>query len=109
MLGNPSARKVIAVSAVLLALVTACSRGDAAQTAVTNSSQAAPAPVAPPPAPALPPIATPEYDFSTVSKLINDAIAANELPGAVALIGRMASASSQGNRGWMDRPRPRSR
>ena len=29
----------------------------------------------------------PPYDFGTVSKLINDAIAANELPGAVVLIG----------------------
>ena len=81
-------RKAIAVGAITLALMTGCSRGDAAQTAETGSSQAAPAPVVvPPPAPALPPVAAPEYDFANVSKLINDAIAANELPGAVVLIG----------------------
>ena len=90
MFGKPSARKVIAVAAVLLALVTACSRGDAAQTAVTTSTQAAPVPVAPAPVPAppaLPPVAASPYDFGTVSTLIDDAIAANELPGAVVLIG----------------------
>ena len=87
MSGKPFGRKAVAVGAALLALVAACSHGDAAQTAVTNSSQAAPAPVAPPAPPALPPVAAPEYDFSTVSELINDAIAANELPGAVVMIG----------------------
>jgi CubicO group peptidase (beta-lactamase class C family) len=87
MFGKRYARTAVAVGAVLLALATACSHGDAAQTAVTSSSQAAPAPVAPPPSPASPPVAAPEYDFSTVSKLIDDAIAANELPGAVVLIG----------------------
>ena len=35
----------------------------------------------------LPPVAASPYDFGTVSTLINDAIAANELPGAVVLIG----------------------
>ena len=35
----------------------------------------------------LPPVAASPYDFGTVSALINDAIAANELPGAVVLIG----------------------
>ena len=40
-----------------------------------------------PPAPALPPVAPSPYDFGAVSKLIDDAIAANELPGAVVLIG----------------------
>ena len=39
------------------------------------------------PAPTLPPVAASPYDFGTVSTLINDAIAANELPGAVVLIG----------------------
>ena len=34
--GKPSARKTIAVGAVVLALVTACSRGDAQQTAATD-------------------------------------------------------------------------
>ncbi|MFY9918405.1 MAG: serine hydrolase domain-containing protein, partial [Mycobacterium sp.] len=83
------ARTVIAIGATLLALATACSHGDATDTAVTASSQPAPVPVAPPPAPraTLPPVAPSPYDFSTVSTLIDDAIAANELPGAVVLIG----------------------
>ena len=43
---------------------------------------------APPPPPALPPVAAPPVSTSaTVSTLIDDAIAANELPGAVVLIG----------------------
>ena len=87
MFGMPSARRAVAVGAVLLALATACSPGDAAQTAETASSQATRAPVAPPPAPTLPPVAPSPYDFGAVSKLIDDAIAANELPGAVVLIG----------------------
>ena len=83
------ARTVIAIGATLLALATACSHGDAADTAVTASSQPAPVPVASPPAPrpTLPPVAPSPYDFGTVSTLIDDAIAANELPGAVVLIG----------------------
>ena len=89
MFGKQCARTAIAVGAVLLALATACSPGDAAQTAETHSSQPAPAPVVPAPAPAptLPPVAPSPYDFGIVSKLIDDAIAANELPGAVMLIG----------------------
>ena len=35
----------------------------------------------------MPPVAPSPYDFGAVSKLIDDAIAANELPGAVVLIG----------------------
>ncbi len=89
MFGKQCARTAIAMGAVLLGLATACSQGDAAQTAETHSSQAAPVPVAPAPAPAptLPPVAPSPYDFGAVSKLIDDAIAANELPGAVVLIG----------------------
>ena len=92
MFGKQCARTAVAVGAVL-ALATACSHGDAAQPAETPSSQAAPAPVAPAPAPApappstLPPVAPNPYDFGTVSTLIDDAIAANKLPGAVVQIG----------------------
>src|ERR1700704_4657003 len=68
-LRKPSVRSAIAVGAVVLVFATACSRGDAEHTAVGNS---APATQAPAPAPALPPVATP--DFATVSKLMNDAI-----------------------------------
>lgn len=90
MSGNATARQAIAVGAAVLTFATACSQGDAAQTAETTSAQAAPTPVAqapPPPAPTLPPVAPSPYDFSTVSTLIDDAIAANELPGAVVQIG----------------------
>jgi CubicO group peptidase (beta-lactamase class C family) len=86
-------RKVLAVGAVLLAFATACSRGDAEHTAVGDSAQAtqahdprAPAPVAAP-TPVLPPDAAPTTDFATVFKLMNDAIAAQRLPGAVVVIG----------------------
>jgi CubicO group peptidase (beta-lactamase class C family) len=77
----------VAVGAAVLMVATACSRGDAAQTVETESSRAAPAPVAPAPAPTLPPVAASPYDFGTVSTLIDDAIAADELPGAVVQIG----------------------
>jgi CubicO group peptidase (beta-lactamase class C family) len=93
MFGKPSVRRVIAVGAVLLALATACSRGDAAHTDVSDSAQATQAPDAPllapeaAPTPTLPPDAAPAPDFATVSKLMNDAIAAHRLPGAVVVIG----------------------
>ncbi|MFG1934689.1 serine hydrolase domain-containing protein [Mycobacterium sp. NPDC048908] len=68
--------------------VAACSSGTAAQTAVTTTAKPAPTtrpPVAaPPPAPATP---RPAFDFAPVSKVINDALAAHKLPGAVVLIG----------------------
>jgi CubicO group peptidase (beta-lactamase class C family) len=83
-----SGRNAVAVGAVLLMVATACSHGDAAQTAPTESTQAAPAPVVPAPPPTtLPPVAPSPYDFGRVSTLIDDAIAANELPGAVVQIG----------------------
>ena len=87
MFGKPYVRTAVAVGAVLIALTMACSQGDSAQTAETHSTQAAPVPVAPAPAPTLPPVAASPYDFGAVSKLIDDAIAANELPGAVVLVG----------------------
>ncbi len=65
----------------------------AADTVVTDSAQETQAPVAPAPAPAaaptptLSPDAAPAPDFATVSRLMNDAIAAHELPGAVVVIG----------------------
>jgi CubicO group peptidase (beta-lactamase class C family) len=93
MFGKPHARGAIAVGAVLLALATACSRGYAAHTDVSDSAQATPAPAAPAPVavaaptPSLPPVAAPTPDFATVSRLMNDAIAAHRLPGAVVVIG----------------------
>src|SRR5271166_6626774 len=84
-------RKAIAVGTALLALVAACSRGDAAHTAVSDSTQATQPPAAAT-APdfatvSKPPDAAPAPDFAAVSKLINHAIAANRLPGAVVVIG----------------------
>ena len=70
-------------------LATACSRGDTVQAPQTSDAPA-PTPAAPPaaaPAPAVPPTAAPAPDFVAVSTLINDAIAAQKLPGAVVLIG----------------------
>jgi CubicO group peptidase (beta-lactamase class C family) len=95
MFGKPSVRKAIAVGTVVVALA-ACSRGHAAHTEVSDSAQATPAPVAAPAPPQAPvaaltptqaPVAAPTPDFATVSNLINDAIAAHRLPGAVVAIG----------------------
>jgi CubicO group peptidase (beta-lactamase class C family) len=87
--GKPM-RKATAVGAVLLALVTACWRGHPSHTAVSDSSRPTQPPAAAP-APfttvSKPPDAGPVPDFATVSKLINDAIATNRLPGAVVVIG----------------------
>ena len=92
----PSVRKAIAVGIVLLTLA-ASSCGYAAHTALRDSAQATPAPVAVPaptpapdsaPAPASPGSdAAPAPDFATVSKLMNDAIAARTVPGGVVVIG----------------------
>ena len=86
MFGKSSVRTAIAVGTVLLALVAACTRGDARQTEASDSAPATQPPhAAPTPTPA--PVAAAAPDFATVSKLINDAIAANKLPGAVVVIG----------------------
>lgn len=74
--GKP-ARKAIAVATTLLAFVPACSRSDAAHTAAAGSAGA----------PSTPSGAAGGPDFATVSKLIDDAIAADKLPGAVVVIG----------------------
>jgi CubicO group peptidase (beta-lactamase class C family) len=84
-------RKAAAVGAVLVALVSACSRGDAAHTATSETGQATqvPAAVGTPDSATpseLPDTAT-EANFAAVSKLINDAIAADKLPGAVLVVG----------------------
>jgi hypothetical protein len=76
MFGKPSVRRAIAVGTVLLTLAAASSCGYAAHPAVSDSAQATQAPDA-----------APTPDFATVSKLMNDAIAAHRLPGAVVVIG----------------------
>jgi CubicO group peptidase (beta-lactamase class C family) len=90
-------RKAIAVGIVLLTVAAASSCGHAAHTALRDVARATPAPVAipapapaphPAPAPASPaPDAAPAPDFATVSKLMNDAIAAGTAPGGVVVIG----------------------
>src|SRR5271156_6570816 len=83
----PSVRKAIAVGIVLLILAAASSCGYAAHTAVRDSAQATLAPVAVPAPTPPPPDAAPAPDFATVSKLMNDAIAARTVPGGVVVIG----------------------
>jgi CubicO group peptidase (beta-lactamase class C family) len=89
MVGAAVSRKAFALSVILVVAV-ACSR-DTPPPAVTETPPAAPVPVAapppPPPKPAIPPVEPSPYDFGEVSRLVDDAIAANELPGAVVQIG----------------------
>lgn len=94
--GPSRVRKAVALGIIslLVAVVTSC--GHPAQTtagggvpaAVTPSVAAAPRPTAPvlPPRPP-PPRPAVTADFSAVSRLIDDAIAAHRLPGAVLLVG----------------------
>jgi CubicO group peptidase (beta-lactamase class C family) len=74
------------VGIVLLTLPAASSCGYAAHTALKDSAQATPAAAAVP-APTPAPDAAPTPDLPTVSKLMNDAIAAGTAPGGVVLIG----------------------
>jgi CubicO group peptidase (beta-lactamase class C family) len=78
--------RVYAIAMVLLILVVTSSCGHAAQPALDNTAPAATKPPA-----TTPPTATaavvPSGDFAPVAQLVNDAIAAHRLPGAVAQIG----------------------
>ena len=87
-------RKAIGVGAVVLALAAASSFGCAANTEVSDSPQATSTAASTPthvpdvaPTPTHAPEAASTPDFATVSTLINDAIAAHRLPGAVVVIG----------------------
>ena len=88
-------RRALAVGSVLLALVAACSRKDAAHTALSDTGKTTqvPAAASTPDFATFPkpPDAATATDFATVSKLINDAIAADKLPGAVVVIGHGGS------------------
>ncbi len=85
--GNHVNRKAVAVATLLVAVVAGCSHDSAAHTAVSNGGQATPAPThVHAPSPALPEMADAPA-FGAVSKLVNDAIAADKLPGAVIEIG----------------------
>jgi len=81
-------RKATAVVTVSLAFVAACGHGTSAHPAVSETTHATvriPAPDIATPT-RLPEVA-PSPAFATVSKLINDAIAAQKLPGAVVEVG----------------------
>ncbi|AEV71461.1 penicillin-binding protein, beta-lactamase class C [Mycolicibacterium rhodesiae NBB3] len=78
-------RKAIAVGVSALLVVTACSRSDEIQPPVSTAAPSTPPPVAAPPPP--PPIGAPTPDMPAVSALIDDAIAAHKLPGAVVVVG----------------------
>lgn len=79
-------RKAIAVGTVLLTLAAASSCSEAPPTPVSHGVRTTQAPSAVP-TPDAAPDAARTTDFATVSRLINDAIAANGLPGAVVVIG----------------------
>jgi CubicO group peptidase (beta-lactamase class C family) len=83
MFDKPLPRRFVALGAVMLAFATACSPGHAEQTPVTDNAHT----TQPAVAPVSPPTAVPTPDFAAVSKLVNDAIAAHKLPGAVVVIG----------------------
>jgi CubicO group peptidase (beta-lactamase class C family) len=89
MFGKPSVRKAIAVGTVFLTLAAACSRDNAAHTALSDRARATQAPDAAPTSARTTqaPDAASVADFATVSTLMNDAIAAHRLPGAVVVIG----------------------
>lgn len=91
---SPSGRrKAIAVGAVALVFVAACGRGQVSPPAAGDTWQLTQAPAAKPPGspaakpPVSPAAKPPGPEFAPVAKLINDAIAANRLPGAVVLVG----------------------
>ena len=83
------ARNAIAVGAVVCAYLAACSRGDVALPVSRDGAKTTQAPAAAP----VPALTTPSpppdsaFDFAKVSKLINDAIAGDRLPGAVIVVG----------------------
>ncbi|MCV7117158.1 beta-lactamase family protein [Mycobacterium nebraskense] len=77
-------RTAIAAGTAFLAIATACSRGDVGRPALGASTHAPRPDVA---TGVKLPDSVPAIDFAPVSKLINDAIAADKLPGAVLVIG----------------------
>lgn len=79
-----SVRTALAAGTAFLALTAACSRGDAGGPALGASTPAPRPEVA---TVVKPPDAASLVEFARVSQLINDAIAANKLPGAVVVIG----------------------
>ncbi|MGD1281701.1 serine hydrolase domain-containing protein [Mycobacterium seoulense] len=77
-------RTALAAGTAFLAMTAACSRGDTGPPASGASTQAPRPDVA---TVVAPPDPAPAFDFGPISKLINQAIAANKLPGAVVEVG----------------------
>lgn len=77
-------RTAIAAGTVFLTVIAGCARGDAGRPAL---GVAAPAPAPEIATIVKPPDPVPAIDFAPVSKLIDGAIAANKLPGAVVVVG----------------------
>ena len=77
----PTLRNTVVVAIVLLALIAASPWAFTAHTPVAER------PPTPSPAPAPPPAAAPAPEFATISTLMNDAIAADGLPGGVVVVG----------------------
>lgn len=77
--------KACALTAVLLAVAAAssCAEERRPETATSTQVTQTGAPLST----AVPPKFTPDKEFETVTKLINDAIGANRLPGAVVVVG----------------------
>jgi CubicO group peptidase (beta-lactamase class C family) len=107
MVGKPAVRKAVAVGAVLVALAASSSCGyatpavsDGAQAtrAPAGATQAPTAPTQAPTAPTQAPVAAP--DLAAVSKLVNDAIAAHRLPGAVVMVGHGGNVVFHQAYGW---------
>ncbi|SOX52778.1 serine hydrolase, partial [Mycobacterium ahvazicum] len=91
-----SIRQATGLGIVALAFVAACSHGEAAHHPLSRAGQATQTPEA-----------APAADFSNISELINDSIAANRLPGAVAVIGhdgKVAFHQAYGSRKLADEP-----
>jgi len=86
-----SLRKAVAIGTVLLALVAVSSRRLTTHPAPGDGARATPVPAAAPapdpPVPFRPLDATAGVRFAAVSALLNDAVAAGRLPGAVVAIG----------------------
>jgi CubicO group peptidase (beta-lactamase class C family) len=89
--GKPSVRAAVAVGTVSLTLAVPSSLGYTAHVPASDGAQVTQVTQATQPRHATratqPQSATPTADFATVSKLMNDAIAANKLPGGVVVIG----------------------
>jgi CubicO group peptidase (beta-lactamase class C family) len=77
--------KACAVTAVLLALAATASCGEARQPQAVESTPSSQTTTSA--TPSISPKRIPDRDFDTVSSLINDAIAAHTLPGAVVVVG----------------------